>query len=205
MKMTPEEQQRQQFHDVNRPGHTGPSPTSRPVIVGHHPAMPDPMVNHRPVHHQPQAPVRTPEPSRGGPNIDGFTPPPMPHHLSPHHAPAQPPVQPGGQILAGEPLQSPPFDSTPPHHQAAMSHHSQGLAEDDPLFHGHHQAGEHSQITHSGIASKRSKWWAPLVILILLLIALYLAIDSGLINSNINLPFHLFPQAEPPVYTPYFR
>lgn len=201
--MTPEDQQ--QFHDINRPGHTGPTPTSRPVIVGHRPAMPDPMVNHRPVHHQPQAPVvHTPEPSRGGPSIDGFMPPPTHHHAT---EPSPQPMPDNSQVLAGEPLQSPPFVPTSqhPHHQSTTHHQATILPEADPLFHGHHDAGEHSQITHAGLASKRTKMWAPLIVLILLIIAMYLAIDSGLIGNGIKLPFHLFPQATPPIYTPYFK
>lgn len=194
--MTPEEQQRQQqYHDVNRPGRTGPSPTSRPVIVGHRPTMPDPMLTNRPTHHpqtQPGEPI-TSRPTVRIP-IDGIS-----------SRPVQPSVQNEPSVMEGEPLQSPPFDSNIYPHHPPKEHHPQTHAESDPLFHGSHEAGEHSALSREGIKKERSKWWAPFVVLLIILIALYLLIDSGLIHTSIQMPIHLFPQETPPIYTPYFK
>lgn len=227
----PEEDNRQQFHDVNRPGRTGPTPTSRPVIVGHRPTMPDPMVNQRPMHHpglshqqphQPQPlsnnqpelshqpePPRPPQPafpSSRTPSIDGFTSPLAAAGVA-HQRQANQPVQDSmpnnnGTLIAGEPLQSPPFEAHPHHHHTELHRQTTG-PETDPLFHGHHTAGEHP--SPAGANRRRLKWRMLILALILVLIGLYLAIDSGLIHSSIKLPFHIFPQAEPPVYTPYFQ
>ncbi len=38
------EDEEKKFFDVSRPNHTAPDATGKPVIVGHHPQMPDPMI-----------------------------------------------------------------------------------------------------------------------------------------------------------------
>lgn len=200
--MTPEDQNPRQIHDVNRPGRHSPSPTSRPVIVGHRPTMPDPMVNQRPMHRPdaaaPAEPTNIPISHHHVP-IDVISKPadkqPMPTHDA---QPSEP------ELISGEPLQSPPFANLP-HRTPTYSTHHQDYSsntENDPLFHGHHSAGEHFHEQESETSHRRIKWWTPLLVILFLLILGYLLIDSGAIHSSINLPFHFFHQETPPVYTP---
>src|SRR3989344_1935707 len=67
--------------DVSRPHHTKPDPTGRPVIIGHHPEMVDPMVRER-------APEKPAEPE---------------HHLGPPKPTDIPPVD-NSPVSAEAPL-----------------------------------------------------------------------------------------------------
>jgi hypothetical protein len=44
--------------DVSKPHRTTPDPTARPIIVGHRPMMPDPMMTDRPLHHHSTEPAK---------------------------------------------------------------------------------------------------------------------------------------------------
>jgi len=112
--------------DVSKPHKTTPSPSSRPIIVGHHPIMADPMVleeryrhpeplNTQPVEQQaPQAPVlgtleNIPERISISPSNDSQSPtePSAEKAYTPYGAPQQPPEQPIEQPHV-EPQQTPP-------------------------------------------------------------------------------------------------
>ncbi len=190
--MTPEEQNRQQFHDVSRPGHRGPTPTSRPVIVGHRPTMPDPMLHERPMHHQPEVPTSAPARPPGPPMpIDGFSLPPK-HHPQP----TQPVAPAHSNHYMPEPmaLESEPLIPTH-HHQPTPQHHHQPMPD----------TNDHIPQASDGLSETkkhRSVMWPIIIVLLVILIGLYLLIDSGVIHTSIEMPFHLFRQETPPVYTP---
>lgn len=164
----PENQDR--VFDITGPGRSAPGPNARPMIVGHRPAVTDPMV--RPIERtQPLAPNQ-PQPTDGlhlqpstnltpssqtptpTPALTGFS--PLPPGLDNIVSSSQTPVQP-----------QTPSDNLPP---LPLSHE-----------HGHHGG------------KSRSFMWLILLILTLL-IGVYLAIDSGLIKTSINLPVHVFKQ-----------
>lgn len=189
--------------DISKPHHHKPDPTGKPVIVGHHPQMPDPMVRD----HVPDKPQSTelagssalvgepastsglpPVPPVSGP--DSFmeqpqiTPPPpsepkIPDFAAPGtiHEPGavQPPALSTGQV-----------DGPASHQPAAEPHHTWQPSSELPIpaHHGHHHG-------------RRSKK-LPLIILaiVVILTGLYAAVDAGLILSSENLPFHIFKQDE---------
>lgn len=96
--------------DINPPRKVGADPTSRPVIVGHRPTMPDPMMRLRPAQPTTLRPVsqppatQTPEPTitpsaPPAATIEPAPPPPAPEPATagsmahPPEPPAQPPAQ----------------------------------------------------------------------------------------------------------------
>ncbi len=204
--------------DVNKPGRVRPEATSRPIIVGHHPEMPDPMVIHRPLHHYRSQP-KTPSPPEkipisnapiSTPTIDGILagPPPAPTGSS---AAAQPPTEePKGPpaIMEGEPLQSPPFGTPAKESHPPNTHYSKAPQLESvtpPADQDSQPAVTGADIKPLAIPAEHRRkdiWRWLLIFLVILLVGLYLLIDAGLIASKINLPFHIFKQELPPVYTP---
>ncbi|MBI4034582.1 hypothetical protein HY380_01650 [Candidatus Saccharibacteria bacterium] len=153
------------FFDVSHPQHRRPSPTSRPLIVGHHPQAADPMVHQRPSEPQvlkpvsavesaqPVTPTLPPEPPAPEPSV-----PPQP----------QPQPQPQPPLPPSPPAPNPPAEPEPP-------------------------APDNTSAEGSSL-----RYWRWIVLaLIAAFIGAYLVIDSGLIKTNINLPFHLFKQNQP--------
>jgi len=170
--------------DINEPGKVQPQPTSRPVIVGHHPTMPDPMLAKRPLHHEPrpsgpQIPTSPPEPQAPPPPpplIDGILRPPEAPKSGVDDEPTGPPA-----IIEGEPLQSPPF-ATPAHDtEPPSSHFPSGptLTSVKPL--------------EMPSAKPDAHLWRWLIVFaILVLVGLYLLVDAEIINIGFDLPFEIF-------------
>src|SRR3989344_1029896 len=194
----------ERIFDVSKPHSTKPDSTGRPIIVGHHPQMPDPMIrDHVPghpatgdYHNQPSVPVveppvsttkENPDISRA-PTADDFMEPAKikehpdlsgPKVATPPPQPAPqptPPVQPLFHQVPGQ-THSQPQQQAPwqPDHQLPISSH-----------HGHHDNG-----------GSRRKWPFFVVVLIILVAAAYAVIDSGLVSTSVKLPFHIFPQDKP--------
>ncbi|OGL38413.1 hypothetical protein A3J32_00095 [Candidatus Saccharibacteria bacterium RIFCSPLOWO2_02_FULL_46_7] len=185
--------------DINEPGKVQPQPTSRPVIVGHHPTMPDPMLAKRPLHHEPrlstgqvgpsgsQIPTSPPEPQAPPPPpplIDGILRPPEAPKSGVDDGPTGPPA-----IIEGEPLQSPPFDSAAPDSHPPSSHFPSG-----PPVPQAKVVGEDNKPLEmpAGRQKNNFSWRWLIVSIILLVVGLYLLIDAEIIDIGVKPPFEIF-------------
>jgi hypothetical protein len=233
--------------DVTKPKHVSPTPTSKPVIVGHQPMVSDPMVrgkeeteqllNHTPtkinVTDTPSAPEPEPEkvelktgredssedpasaaaiiepshqevtsadePATGPAKFDApvapgpstvFTEPSEPHfEVTSMSADTAAPDE-----LSDLPVDNPPADSNDPALSARQPdiqpHANTAGPADNVPQHAEHIEGLHFAEPKS--KGSGLKWL--LAGLLVLVIAAYLLIDSGLISTGINLPFHIFKQ-----------
>jgi hypothetical protein len=189
--------------DVSRPSRVNPSPTSKPVIVGHHP-MSDPMVkndgglgteNHertkiavtgagQPTEHQPAA----------GPSF-------LSH-----------PADPGSPaVFSDPPEENEPSDIVP------RANHPESVAygpfteaepeapapEPDVKLPETPDREPHIEGLHLEPAKRRRGVLKPALLgILVLVIGAYLLIDSGVVNAGFKLPFHLFKQKTPPVAAP---
>lgn len=211
--------------DVARPGRTAPEPTSKPVIVGHHPMQTDPMVKDGPdpldfgtestptkisvtddstmEHHvaagpdlsvasvpsdKPEPapswsmppPEPTPEPAPE-PSLPDLSPPvPGEPESEPSPPASEPPAEPPTDPAADTPPPTPPTTDDAP------------LPQEPPAPELSHVEALHFEPRHRG---GRGKWL--IIGLVVLLVAAYLAIDAGLIDSKVKLPFHIFSQKTP--------
>jgi hypothetical protein len=180
--------------DVSKPGQGSPQATSKPVIVGHHPATSDPMVRDD----------GWPEPTR------------IAVHDSGHDEPKSEPQTIGDTALGGadlpvfsapdatEKMPEEPPEPEAPNHEPAIN----------PVFPSSEPAPELGEVKPleplgpvEGLhVSPPKKRLGPLgwIILILLafVIAGYLLIDSGAIKTSLNLPFHVFKQKTPATTPP---
>ena len=81
--------------DVSKPRRHGPDPTSKPIIVGHHPMMPDPMIKEE--RKKAAKPIKVisegdePEPAKPV-NLPGLADKSAPHETSPALAPSAQPI-----------------------------------------------------------------------------------------------------------------
>lgn len=179
--------------DVARPGRSSPDATSKPVIVGHHPTMNDPMMKE----------ADSPSPTRidvQDSGVDGSA------------------IASSGDSTEFSPMsfntESPTIEETPepgiigpeasfgqvfPNQQADIPQAAEH-AQTPAGLPAHHEEG-----LHVGPPKRRKKRLMPAIILILLLLTgAYLAIDSGLIKTGFKMPFHVFKQkaAAPAATTP---
>lgn len=156
--------------DVTKPGDVSPSATSRPVIVGHQPMMSDPMVS---------GSNDMPPPTRiqvnDGSSMEDST-------LSI--------PEPSSFDVTQPPLTDTEYpDSSPPNTPGVFSGPS------SPKEHNVPPATSPIESLHVAQPKRQHKGLKILILLILaLLIAGYLAIDSGLIRGASHLPFHVFKQ-----------
>lgn len=187
--------------DVSKPSKVSPSPTSRPVIVGHHP-MNDPMVreenNFGTENPGPATKINVTDGAGAG--SDDLT---VGQAMTNHQAaessakPSEEPSQGSPAIFsdhneesdrAHESVGQGPFTDVEPDHTASppsdlppaappSEPHIEGLNLAEPR-----QKGDHL------------KWW--LTGGLALLVAGYLLIDAGVISSGLNLPFHIFKQKQ---------
>ncbi|HET7528606.1 MAG TPA: hypothetical protein VFJ84_00035 [Candidatus Saccharimonadales bacterium] len=178
--------------DVTRPKNVSPSATSKPVIVGHQPVVSDPMVREEK---------------------------PAPTRISINESAAD---GPGSEILpeTAAPAIIEPTVSTVPETPEAFTpdnRSSRPMPQYDPIVPANipddqdssiprlpklepeaHETGRHIEGLHLAPARKKKRWPRYLSLVILLLIAVYLVLDSGLINTGIKLPFHVFKQKSQP-------
>lgn len=200
--------------DVTRPSRVGASAHSKPVIVGHHPTMSDPMVRHKrkPDSKLTKVSIHDDSPDTGGAVAKEDVSSSAPAIIEPtkeespfsnSQPPASETVQPDGYS---------PADTDSTISVAADGSVTTGHAHDLKA-----ESDEHSvydtptepeapegpipegpmhpiESLHVMPGNKKKRWpWVVLVIL-LLLVGAYLAIDSNLIHTNINLPVHFFKQ-----------
>lgn len=184
--------------DVAKPGQSSPSATSKPIIVGHHPAMSDPMVrddsavgSNNSTHIQIRDDDDTFEHVGESSNSE--------HDHETSHETSD----------AGLFADSPAFGSENQHSSADdkslfdspvdSSHDPKPVDDnnDQPIF--PEQKDEDIQpigrVEELRVSPPKRKKW-PIVVLILLVLGIgaYLAVDSGAVGSGINLPYHFFKQ-----------
>ncbi|MBX4191019.1 hypothetical protein KW794_02940 [Candidatus Saccharibacteria bacterium] len=183
--------------DVSKPNKVSPTPTSRPVIVGHHP-MNDPMVREQGDFGSEAAAPPTKIPVSDG--EDGVT---VEQAMEAHQA--------ADTATQGSPavFSDPPEEPSPPPFTPELTHPSESIGE-GPFTaveppHNPQPDSElpapsephESHITGLSLADPKPKRrglkWV-LIGLMVLLITVYLVIDSGVINTGFKLPFHVFKQ-----------
>lgn len=181
--------------DINRPHTYGATPSARPVIVGHHPTMPDPMVT--PLEAQPQSG------SKISVKVDEM-----------FDTPA---------VMEGEPLQSPPFRSDGDSQSAAqrapympvsdltgINQNQAGVSaaksirtnetsdeqimttEPKPSVFGSSNRNPVNERSAPKHRKSHAKLWFWTLGILIVLAAAYAVIDKGLILGNIDLPVHIF-------------
>jgi|SRR5579862_264275 len=179
--------------DVSKPNRISPSATSKPVIVGHHPIMNDPMVrtaSQFSAQDNP-APTHIPVSENSDPvNDPAYSGPPAVYGNEADSPDQAPPDETGhsqsvgdGPFTAAEPSAAPQSEFTPPLSVEAPEPHIEGL--------------------HFTPAKHKRPWLKfTILILLVLLVGAYLAIDSGLIKTSFKLPFHIFKQKSQTASTP---
>lgn len=197
--------------DVSKPSKVSPPPTSRPIIVGHHP-MNDPMVREEKPDIPAPAPATKIQVSDGSPGESSTT---VEQAMAERDAAAgsvhEEPADQGAPAIFDEhdspenlPLAEPepahesvgegPFTAVEPDHQAQpQSELPPPAPPQSPHIEGLH-------INEPRPKKGRLKW--IVTGLVILLVAVYLAIDAGLFGSGVNLPFHIFKQKPQTTATP---
>ncbi len=196
--------------DINKPNTYGATPSARPIITGHQPTMPDPMVTAN------DAPY-------GGSKIrikvddNKLNPDELASSLFPQVKEAAPKLS----VMAGEPLQSPAFkpgsdskmagstapympvsdltgiiQATSPSPKVMSDQISDGqvTTEPKPSVFG---SSSHTPIDNGQPPKhkkSRAKMWLWSLLVLVLLAGAYAAIDKGLILDSVNLPYHVFQQ-----------
>lgn len=183
--------------DINRPHTYGATPSARPIITGHQPMMPDPMVT--PQETRPQS-------ARISVKVDGLSDSLSTMEGEPQLSPPFKPRGDGQSAAQRAPYmsvsdltgiaQSQASASAKPTRASEISDEQVITTNPKPSVFG---SSNHMPV-NEGKASKNRKsraklWLWPLLVLIVLAAA-YAAIDKGLILSNINLPVHIFKKAD---------
>jgi hypothetical protein len=196
--------------DVARPGHSNPSANSKPVIVGHHPTLSDPMVKDDPEDGPTKIMVHDENrlPTPGHPFDDG-----APGIMEPkadqtsddiiEHPDSQPLI-----TLPEEP--KPDFGPPAGEHESSFEGHetTDTPTAEEPFAEETNPADPESEIAPSqnmghveGLHVSPPRRRSPLklisLVVLLLIVGAYLLIDSGKVGSGINLPFHIFKQKTP--------
>ncbi len=183
--------------DINKPDTYGATPSARPVIVGHQPIMPDPMVTP-----QETAPpsgskikVKVNESSDPLATMEGepqLSPPFKPDGDS-ESAAQRAPYMPVSDLTGINQNQTTASAKSTMANQA--SNDQVVTTEPKPSVFG---SSSHGPVNESGKPKgrkSRAKLWLWTLGLLVGLAAVYAAIDKGLILSNINLPVHIFKKA----------
>jgi len=208
--------------DVTKPKDVSPPATSKPVIVGHHPVASDPMVKDtdKPAEEATHIKVIDESQKDGAPAatkpeehtaLDSSPVPPDAAAIF-----SDPADETGSQPEKATDTEKAPeakapemaIDPVAPSEPAAFPEApateaaAEPAAPDDEARPAPSEAAPaaqpHIEELHFSEKNIKHSWWKPaLLVILLLLIGAYLAIDSGVINANINLPFHFFKQNQP--------
>jgi hypothetical protein len=199
--------------DIAKPGKGTPQATSKPVIVGHQPAVNDPMVNE-----DPRMGSSPTEPTHISVQ-DDFSHEPAPSPMpEPSHEDATPQSSWNGQVnndqsptsetiapALGAVAATPDPSESPPMPEANTNLSEQPRMDNPPQVEPNQSSSEdhlgHVEGLHISPPKKKSRLPWILLILLGLLIGAYLAIDAGAIKTSIDLPFHVFKQKTTPVAT----
>jgi hypothetical protein len=164
--------------DINKPQTYGATPSARPVIVGHRPIMPDPMVTPQAMPQPNAAKINvTFAQSSGVPAINNTA-------LAAQQA-ANAPVSDLTEITQARP--------TP---KESFINDQQVTTDSKPAVFGN---DNHTPINNGKKSkSKKSgtKFWVWTLIILAILAGAYAAIDKGLVLSSVNLPVHIFKESD---------
>lgn len=186
--------------DINKPNTYGATPSARPIITGHEPTAPDPMVTPQP----------TPSPSDESKiNVKVNKSSDLPAGRASPLA-----------VMEGEPLQSPPFKPDGDSESAAQRapympvsdltgisqtnssskesaiNDGQVTTEPKPSVFGESSRQSLSSGGQPRHRRSRTKLWLWPLLILILLAAVYAAVDKDLILKNLNLPVHIFKQVQ---------
>lgn len=207
-------------YDINKPGNVGATASARPVITGHQPTMPDPMVNPPKDADLDGDKISVKVNDKSGIDADRLA-----GSLFPGSKPNEPAVAikesgDGPPLMEGEPLQSPPFKPEGDSRSAAQSApympvsaltgidtqtagpKSTSVVDDVKLTTEPKPAvfGSESNPDDQPKPPKHrrgsGKVWLTLLATLVVLAGLYAAIDKGWVLDSVNLPFHIFSQNE---------
>lgn len=206
--------------DINKPHTYSANPSARPVITGHQPQFPDPMVTPPPdPGSKINVKINSPEPDAG---VDADS---LASSLFSKSEPTPPSEKPPAPsvLMEGEPLQSPAFRTEGSSESAAQRapympvsemtgintssnpvprpvgnevSDQQVTTEPKPGVFGSHSRQAMEEPKPPKPPKKRSKTWLWLTSLLVVLAGLYAAVDKDLVLSNINLPIHIFKQSD---------
>lgn len=189
-----------QIFDVAKPGKATPSPTSRPVIVGHGPMLKDPMVSQQ---SQTEEPSSAPEPGQklAAETHKTLTPPSETSSPSETTDVAEPETAPPAsgptdaeiretekrqnesavvEAVANQAAKKKSGKSTP--EDIARQNELEKLIEDKTYF---VPIGQVKRRHHKHV------FWTIFILLILVLAGGYVAIDLDMLDVGIKLPFHI--------------
>lgn len=212
--------------DITKPGHSSPDATSKPIIVGHRPTMNDPMVTDsrdsaggyiettptqitvkdeardQPLETRAEKPI-TPDSDNSSawitPPAFGAKPedsPPAPDLNIPAPEPELPPTEP-----EPESGPEPKTDSDVTNPTPRVTDEITPIA-DQPAFEQPIEPIGNSEGMHLSEPKPKSRRGLIALVILLLLVGAYLVVDSGLIKTSINLPFHIFKQKTAATVTP---
>lgn len=168
--------------DISKPNRFGPDPTGRPIIPGHHPMMPDPLIKRGEPPRVTSVPVMSDEDHTAMPG-SGFA----AHPADPFGAP--------GEAMSPGPEENLPSPFTPI--ESLIDPHSAGPA---PALEG---GGDNSHLIgnlplpNAPGAGPGRLWRSPLTLIVsalVLLFALYAILDA---MTSVALPFHIFRKTTP--------
>jgi hypothetical protein len=204
--------------DVTRPSHVNPTATSRPVIPSSHPAASDPMVKDESGQFNTEkmgVGTKIPISDEAGHFSPELQPPPeSPSALgipAPEMGPAHEPFPNESSVenspaifstadTGNGPEMSAPVSEPVPHSDEMFSPTADEVSSPEPLPHADaaqpdDQFQPHIEQLHFNEPKHKRKWLMPTVlVLLLLLVGAYLAMDSGLVKTSVNLPYHIFKQ-----------
>jgi hypothetical protein len=180
--------------DINKPHTYGASPSARPVIVGHQPTMPDPMVTPQetPPPGGSKISVKVNESSDTLATMEGepqLSPPFRPRGDS-QSAAQRAPYMPVSDLTGINPSQT--SASTRPTRANEASDEQFLTANPKPSVFGSSNHGPDSDGGNPRRRKSHAKLWLLSLLILMALAGAYAAIDKGLILSNINLPVHIF-------------
>ncbi|HSW78603.1 MAG TPA: hypothetical protein VLF88_01105 [Candidatus Babeliales bacterium] len=201
--------------DVTRPSHVNPTATSRPVIPSIHPAASDPMVKDESGQFGSNAGMKIPISDETGHFAPELQPPPetpstfgvpAPETSSaPEPSPDEPGVGNSPAIFStadtGASSQMPaPANEPQTHPDDMFSPPADEASSPEPLPHtdvaqADEQVQPHIEQLHFNEPKHKRNWLMPtILVLLLLVVGAYLAMDSGLVKTSVNLPYHIFKQ-----------
>lgn len=186
--------------DVSKPGRATAQATSKPVIVGHHPAVSDPMMR-----------------TEDNPSSIPITVHDSDVDTGPAPEPELPPFEPETPVMtAPEEVSQPAADAwgSAAEPEAPKADNDSVFPSEDPAPApldmssiepelGNNQPGHVQELHMASAKKRRNPMMLMLLVVLLLLVGAYLFVDSGVVDTGINLPVHVFKQkAKTPVVAP---
>ncbi|MDO8591757.1 MAG: hypothetical protein Q7R60_02420 [bacterium] len=185
--------------DINKPRTYGAAPSARPVITGHQPMMPDPMVtpHETPLLRGSRISVKVDESPNllatmeGEPQLS----PPFKSRTDSNSAAQRSPYMPVSDLtgIAGEQ----PRTSIRSMKANEISDEQVVTANPRPSVFG--SSNNHRPVNEGGSPKQRKprgKLWLLSLLILVLLAGAYAAIDKGLILGSVNLPVHIFKKTD---------